>query len=130
MQVIAFAFYVLLFLTGSPAASVPAPSTNQEGERGGEGALSDRSDSTSPPVQISPAPPGGVSKWEAEVAPIFATRCQPCHFTGGVMHDKLPFDDPATIRKLGKKTFSRIRDEKERALITAFLAEKKNAGDR
>jgi len=58
-----------------------------------------------------------------QIQPILAARCQPCHFTGGKMYEKLPFDRPETIRHLGEKMFTRIRDEKEQKLLRAFLAE-------
>jgi len=56
-----------------------------------------------------------------DVRPILEKRCQPCHFEGGKMHEKLPFDKAATIHKLGTRLFSRIRDERERNVIRAFL---------
>jgi hypothetical protein len=62
------------------------------------------------------------STFESDVAPILAHRCTPCHFTGGKMYDKLPFDRPATIVKLGERLFTRIKDEQERAKIRKFLA--------
>src|SRR6476620_2343545 len=34
--------------------------------------------------------------------PILQARCQPCHFSGGVMYARLPFDRPETIRTLGE----------------------------
>ncbi len=49
-------------------------------------------------------------------------RCVPCHFAGGKMYARLPFDRPETIRKLGTKLFTRIKDEKERERIRRFLA--------
>ena len=58
-----------------------------------------------------------------QIQPILAARCQPCHFPGGSMHQKLPFDQPATIQKLGTRLFSRIRDRQEQALILTFLSE-------
>jgi len=61
--------------------------------------------------------------FEKEIRPIFQARCQPCHFQGGQVYDKLPFDKPATITKLGTKLFTRIKDEKERTLIREFLAQ-------
>jgi hypothetical protein len=61
--------------------------------------------------------------FEREIKPIFQARCQPCHFQGGKVYDKLPFDKPATITKLGTKLFTRIKDEKEQKLIREFLAE-------
>ncbi|HEY3056044.1 MAG TPA: hypothetical protein VGK31_08960 [Thermoanaerobaculia bacterium] len=60
--------------------------------------------------------------FEKTVRPILEQRCQPCHFSGGKMYDRLPFDRPATIVKLGTKLFTRIRDERERDAIRAFLA--------
>ena len=59
------------------------------------------------------------------VQPILAHSCQPCHFTGGRMHDELPFDRHETIDKLGTKLFSRIKKEEEREIIRKFLASKK-----
>lgn len=59
--------------------------------------------------------------FEKEVAPILA-RCQPCHFPKGVMYDKLPFDDPGTVHRLGERLFSRIKDEKERDVLRRYLA--------
>jgi hypothetical protein len=73
------------------------------------------------------APPAGVD-FASQVQPILAARCQPCHFTGGKMYEKLPFDDPATIRHLGERLFTRIRAAEEQALIRAFLAEAAAAG--
>ncbi len=61
--------------------------------------------------------------FETQVRPVLESRCQPCHFAGGSMYESLPFDRPATIRTLGEKLFTRIRDEREQALLRAFLAQ-------
>jgi hypothetical protein len=58
-----------------------------------------------------------------EVKPIFERRCQPCHFNGGAMYKRLPFDSPATIKSLGTKLFTRIKDQREQDLLRRFLAE-------
>lgn len=87
-----------------------------------------------PPAEQAPpfaashaaAPPAAVATrvdFATQIQPILAARCQPCHFTGGKMYEKLPFDRPETIRHLGEKMFTRIRDEKEQKLLRAFLAE-------
>ena len=39
------------------------------------------------------------------------------------MYDKLPFDRPETIKRLGTKLFTRINDENDRKLIREFLAQ-------
>jgi len=77
---------------------------------------------TQPALLRSSSPPQRVS-FEMQIRPILEVRCQPCHFAGGKMYARLPFDRPETIRTLGEKLFTRIRDEKEQALLRAFLAQ-------
>ena len=59
----------------------------------------------------------------SQIRPILEARCQPCHFSGGKVYAKMPFDRPDTIRTLGTKLFTRIKDENERRLIRDFLAQ-------
>ena len=66
--------------------------------------------------------PGLAADFAKDVRPILEQRCVPCHFAGGKMYARLPFDRPETIRKLGTKLFTRIKDEKERERIRRFLA--------
>jgi hypothetical protein len=58
-----------------------------------------------------------------QIKPIFEARCQPCHFPGGTMYQRLPFDRQGTITALGTKLFTRLKDEKEQGLIRTFLAQ-------
>src|SRR5438128_5204117 len=66
-------------------------------------------------------PPITKPDFATEIKPIFQARCQPCHFQGGKVYDKMPFDRPDTIKRLGTKLFTRIKDEKEQRLIRDFL---------
>ena len=82
------------------------------------------------PVRSTKAAPAIVSDtskarvdFDTQLKPIFQSKCMPCHFSGGKMYDSLPFDKPATIRKLGTRLFTRIKDENERKLIEDFLAQ-------
>jgi len=59
--------------------------------------------------------------FDSQIKPIFKGKCMPCHFSGGQMYDKLPFDKPETIKKLGVKVFTRIKEDGDRKLIEAFL---------
>src|SRR5438046_1181137 len=70
------------------------------------------------------APPAGATQpdFDKEIKPIFQSRCMPCHFQGGKVYDKLPFDKPETISRLGTKLFTRIKDEKEQRLIREYLS--------
>ena len=74
------------------------------------------------PADKSEPPAAPAIDFKTEVQPIFVKRCSPCHFPGGSMHGKLPFDNPNTIEHLGEKVFSRIKAEDERAVIRAVLA--------
>ena len=59
--------------------------------------------------------------FETQLKPIFKSKCMPCHFSGGKVYDRLPFDQPETIRKLGTRLFTRIKEENDRRLIEDFL---------
>jgi hypothetical protein len=63
--------------------------------------------------------------FEKDITPILTGKCQPCHFPGCTMYAKRPFDKPATIVALGEKLFTRIKDERQRAVIRAYLAGQK-----
>jgi hypothetical protein len=58
-----------------------------------------------------------------QIKPILQAKCQPCHFNGGKVYAQMPFDRPETIKTLGTKLFTRIKDENERQLIRDFLAQ-------
>ncbi|HEU4932984.1 MAG TPA: hypothetical protein VFT48_12965 [Pyrinomonadaceae bacterium] len=61
--------------------------------------------------------------FDTQLKPIFQSKCMPCHFSGGQMYEQLPFDKPATIRKLGTRLFTRIKEENDRRLIEDFLTQ-------
>ena len=66
----------------------------------------------------------------SDIKPILQSRCQPCHFQGGQMYEKLPFDKPETITKLGTKLFTRIKNEDQQRVIREFLSEQSARADR
>jgi len=76
-------------------------------------------------LPLHAATAGAHVDFKTQIRPILEQRCQPCHFAGGKMYERLPFDRPETIVKLGAKLFTRIRDEKQRELIRQFLASAK-----
>src|SRR5262245_24534916 len=55
--------------------------------------------------------------FDTQVKPIFKSKCMPCHFEGGKVYDRMPFDRPETIRKLGTRLFTRIHEQNDRRLI-------------
>ena len=74
------------------------------------------------PTTASAAAPAKID-FATQIRPILDPKCQPCHFNGGTMYQRLPFDRPETIRALGTKLFTRIQDENQRRLIRDFLAQ-------
>jgi len=73
------------------------------------------------PADPPPVVPASVD-FARDVRPILERRCQPCHFPGGKMYAKLPFDRAATIDRLGTRLFTRIRDKHEQEIIRRYLA--------
>ncbi len=72
---------------------------------------------------LTVATPGRGSTFPTHVRPLLEAKCSPCHFEGGKVYAKLPFDRPATVRALGERLFTRLKEPKDQALIRAFLAE-------
>ena len=75
---------------------------------------------------MSPPPPAAATPavdFARDIRPILEARCQPCHFPGGKMYERLPFDRAQTIRDLGPKLFTRIKTPDQQATIGQFLAQ-------
>ncbi|MGH9929306.1 MAG: hypothetical protein ACREA9_08765 [Pyrinomonadaceae bacterium] len=81
--------------------------------------------STSSAEKPAPGSPTNSPKvdFSTQFKPILEAKCRPCHFSGGKVYAKLPFDRPETIKTLGTKMFTRIKDQNEQRLIRAFLAQ-------
>jgi hypothetical protein len=74
-------------------------------------------------TRISASPTNAKVDFDSQIAPLLKSKCMPCHFSGGKVYDKLPFDRAQTIKTLGTKLFTRIHDENERKLIREFLSQ-------
>ena len=61
--------------------------------------------------------------FKTQVQPIFVKHCSPCHFNGGKMYEKLPFDEVRTIVVNSIGILRRIKDENDKILITSFIEE-------
>jgi hypothetical protein len=85
-------------------------------------ALTATTDSRAQPASDVAKSPAKVD-FATQIKPILEARCQPCHFSGGKVYQKMPFDRPETIKTLGTKLFTRIKDENERRLLRDFLAQ-------
>jgi hypothetical protein len=78
------------------------------------------------PLLVAASASNSRDTFHTSVEPMLKERCAPCHFAGGKMYGKLPFDRPETIVSLGERLFTRIKNEDQRAVIRKFLAEQKN----
>lgn len=70
------------------------------------------------PVALSNQP---LLNFKKEIEPIFINRCSPCHFSGGTMYSRMPFDKDTTILKHSRGILKRIKDEKDNKLLEAFI---------
>lgn len=56
------------------------------------------------------------------IKPILVNHCNPCHFPGGKMYARLPFDDPQSILTVKEeRVLMRIKDEKEKAIVKNYI---------
>jgi hypothetical protein len=75
----------------------------------------------SPTPSPSPAAPAAPIDFATQIRPLLQDKCSPCHFAGGRMYDRLPFDREETIRTLGRALFTRLKDPVDMELLRAFL---------
>jgi hypothetical protein len=80
---------------------------------------------TSSSLSTTPTLPAPATRidFDKQIKPMLQSQCMPCHFPGGKVYDRMPFDQPQTITRLGTKLFTRIKDEDERRVIREFLAQ-------
>ncbi|MDX1627610.1 MAG: hypothetical protein R3345_02870 [Fulvivirga sp.] len=63
--------------------------------------------------------------FKKDIQPILQSQCMPCHFEGGKMYDRLPFDTATTIYQLGEKLFTRIEAHDDQQKIRNFISQTK-----
>src|SRR4026208_1379369 len=60
-----------------------------------------------------------------QVQPILIKNCSPCHFTGGKMYERMPFDKDTTIINHAKGILKRIKGD-ENVVLKTFIQQNKN----
>ena len=65
--------------------------------------------------------PDTIINFSTQVKPIFVNHCSPCHFTGGKMYERMPFDQVTTIIMHEEAILRRIKDVQEKELIRQFI---------
>ena len=54
------------------------------------------------------------------IAPMLKEKCTPCHFKGGKIYDRFPFEQYETVRKLGPKLNTRLKAERAE-MVTRWI---------
>jgi len=60
-----------------------------------------------------------------QVQPILVKNCSPCHFTGGKMYERMPFDKDTTLINHEKGILRRIKGD-ENLVLKTFIQQNKN----
>ena len=69
--------------------------------------------------------PNKLVNFKTDILPILQSKCNPCHFPGGKMYEKMPFDSGKTIIDHRAGILRRIKGEKENELLRQYLEENK-----
>ena len=80
-------------------------------------------------VEKVSAPKDATLVFDKDVKPIFEQHCNPCHFPGGKMYERLPFDQGVTIINHEQGILKRIKDSVEVKTIKEFVAQNASASN-
>jgi len=59
--------------------------------------------------------------YQSQIQPILQDKCSPCHFAGGKMYERMPFDKGETIIDHQAGILKRIKDEQKAILIREYI---------
>ena len=66
-------------------------------------------------------------QFKSTIQPILQKNCSPCHFPGGKMYEKMPFDKGETIISHEEGALKRFNDKKaDQDLIRQFIEKNKH----
>lgn len=49
--------------------------------------------------------------FQSDILPMLKKNCMPCHFEGGKVYGKLPFEEYKTVFSIRKRLHTRLKDE-------------------
>ena len=78
---------------------------------------------TSPaePASVTSAPVAAADAFASRILPMLEQHCTPCHFPGGRMYDRLPFDDPEVVRSKPEGILRRLKVAEERQVVEEWI---------
>ena len=59
--------------------------------------------------------------YATQVMPLLQKKCSPCHFPGGKMYEKMPFDKAETIIQHEPSVLKRVKNDNAMAIVKQFL---------
>jgi hypothetical protein len=59
--------------------------------------------------------------FQSKVLPILKKNCSPCHFRGGKMYGRMPFDQPATIISHEAGALKRFKVTEELSIVKNYI---------
>ena len=104
MKVVLFLCFIALFILLGAGFKKPAPVV-----------------STKQPIEVK-----DTIDFIKQIQPIMIKNCSPCHFTGGKMYDRMPFDKDTTIINHENGILKRIKGD-ENTLLRTFIEQNKNS---
>ncbi len=72
-----------------------------------------------------PSPRMDTINFKTQLQPILQKNCSPCHFTGGKMYEKMPFDKSETILNHEAGISKRFKNENELTILKQFIEQNK-----
>ena len=65
--------------------------------------------------------PPDTGYFNAAVLPVLKKNCSPCHFPGGKMYERMPFDQPATIISHEAGALKRFKVMEEMSIVKNYI---------
>ena len=76
-------------------------------------------------IKVIATPRIDTINFKTQLQPILQKNCSPCHFTGGKMYEKMPFDKGETIIIHEVGIIKRFKNENEQMILKKFIQQNK-----
>jgi len=79
-------------------------------------------------IMASRSPVVDSINYALQIQPLLQQKCSPCHFTGGKMYERMPFDNGTTIISHGEGIVRRLsKDQDLVLLIKQYISQGKSS---
>ena len=72
-------------------------------------------------TEVVPVDTASVLSFENDIMPIFKGKCSPCHFPGGKMYERMPFDKSQTLKTHSEGILRRMKANPDIDKIKKFI---------